>query len=74
MKNYVFYLFNTETQQAQTWLIEGSVKASNPIEALKKWYNHLNLLSGSFKNFCYQVQEVEFMPNLSGLNLHKKLK
>jgi hypothetical protein len=64
MKNYIFHLFDINTQKAQYWLIEGATKANTPIEALKKWYQLMNEQSGGFKNFCYEVVDVQFMPDM----------
>lgn len=53
MKTFNIHLLN------QHWLIEGTVEAKSAIEALKKWYSHMNTTAGAFKNFQYETKEVQ---------------
>ncbi len=38
------------------WDMSATIKANSSIEALKKWYMHINQIAGAFKNFRYSVK------------------
>jgi hypothetical protein len=52
MKTFNIYLLN------QIWLIEATIEANSIIEALRKWYFHINRQAGNFRDFQYEAKEV----------------